>query len=159
MKHSTKKLALVVSLVILLLVLTVPVASASGGHHYTVRYGDTLFKVGRMYGVNPYYIAEVNHLPNPNCIYAGQVLYIPAYDGYYDGGCSYGCSQPVYDGGYQHGAKHHVVARGETLTSIAYYYGVSPWALASANQLYDPNRIYVGQVLYIPWESGYANYY
>lgn len=54
-----------------------------GGWHncqgtcYRVRYGDTLFSIGRRYGVNPWEIARVNSLPNPNCIYAGQWLIIP----------------------------------------------------------------------------------
>ncbi len=44
----------------------------------------------------------------------------------------------------------HVVARGETLTSIAARYGVSVGALAAANGITDPNTIYAGQRLVIP---------
>jgi LysM repeat protein len=47
------------------------------GFHYKVRYGDTLFAICRKFGVDPYHIARVNGLPNPNHIYAGQFLYIP----------------------------------------------------------------------------------
>jgi spore germination protein len=128
----------------------VSIAAASGGVHHTVRYGETLYSIGRYYGVNPYYIADVNNLYNPNHIYAGQVLYIPTYhacDGYY-GDYGYDCGhRPDY--GYCDGTCH-VVAYGETLSSIGYYYGVSPWAIASANHIYNLNRIYAGQVLYIP---------
>ncbi len=49
-----------------------------GGFYYTVHYGDTLFAICRKFGVDPYEIARANGLPNPNHIYAGQVLYIPA---------------------------------------------------------------------------------
>jgi hypothetical protein len=49
-----------------------------GGSYYTVQYGDTLFAICRKFGVDPYHIAQVNGLPNPNHIYAGQVLYIPS---------------------------------------------------------------------------------
>ncbi|HXV98632.1 MAG TPA: LysM domain-containing protein [Anaerolineae bacterium] len=49
-----------------------------GGFHYKVQYGDTLYAICRKFGVDPYYIAQVNGLPNPNHIYAGQVLYIPS---------------------------------------------------------------------------------
>jgi len=45
---------------------------------------------------------------------------------------------------------YHYVALGETLYSIARYNGVSVQALASANGIYDPNYIYVGQKLQIP---------
>ena len=99
-----------------------------GGCYYTVQYGDTLYSIGRRFGVYPYYIAEANGLYNPHQIYAGQVLYIPSGGGGYGGGCnpqpcqhpgyqqsgSYGCGQqgcggcnpqpcqyPSYHGGYQ----------------------------------------------------------
>lgn len=48
------------------------------GNCYRVRYGDTLFSIGRRFNVNPWYIAQVNGLQNPNWIYAGQRLYIPS---------------------------------------------------------------------------------
>jgi LysM repeat protein len=54
------------------------------------------------------------------------------------------------------GASWHWVRWGETLSSIGRYYGVSPWAIASANQLYNPNHIYAGQRLYIPGGTCYA---
>jgi murein DD-endopeptidase MepM/ murein hydrolase activator NlpD len=44
----------------------------------------------------------------------------------------------------------HVVERGETLFSIAQRYGSTVDALAHANRLVDPTRIYVGQRLRIP---------
>jgi LysM repeat protein len=78
-----------------------------------------LFSIGRRYGVNPYYIAKVNGLRNPNYIYAGQILYIPAerqswggYDrtlwdnrGYrrypqYQGGYGYDYTGYYYDGNF-----------------------------------------------------------
>lgn len=76
-----------------------------GGSHYCVKYGDTLFSIGRRFGVNPYYIAQVNGLHNPNYIYAGQCLYIPSgggwWDGGWDGGCGYPCyQQPKHDKSY-----------------------------------------------------------
>ena len=45
---------------------------------------------------------------------------------------------------------YHWVRAGETLASIGRLYGVSAWAIASANHLRNPNRIYAGQCLYIP---------
>jgi LysM repeat protein len=49
----------------------------------------------------------------------------------------------------------HVVVRGETLFSIGRLYNVSPWTIASANRLVNPNLIYVGQSLQIPTGPGY----
>lgn len=45
---------------------------------------------------------------------------------------------------------YYVVRYGDTLSSIAVRFGVSTWALARANGIWNPNYIYAGQVLYIP---------
>jgi LysM repeat protein len=49
------------------------------------------------------------------------------------------------------GPMYHTVRPGQTLYSIAGHYGVSVWAISCANGIYNPNYIYAGQVLYIPW--------
>ena len=50
------------------------------GFTYVVKCGDTVGKIAARFGVNSAYLAQVNHLWNPNVIYAGQSLWIP-------GGC------------------------------------------------------------------------
>lgn len=50
---------------------------------------------------------------------------------------------------------YHVVQPGQTLYSIAGQYGVSAWSLAYANGIWNPNLIYVGQMLVIPY-GGYC---
>lgn len=60
---------------------------------------------------------------------------------------SIGATQPAA------GGRSHVVARGETLWSIAarYYGDGSQWKrIADANRMADGNRLYVGQTLTIP---------
>ena len=52
------------------------------------------------------------------------------------------------------GGTVHVVGWGETLYSIGLWYGVSPWAIARANGLANPNYIQYGQRLTIP--TGYC---
>ncbi len=44
----------------------------------------------------------------------------------------------------------HTVQPGQTLFSIAMYYGTSVWAISCANGLFNPNYVYAGQVLVIP---------
>ncbi len=44
----------------------------------------------------------------------------------------------------------HVVKAGESLTSIAALYGVTPQAIQHANKIKDPNLIHVGQKLIVP---------
>ena len=109
-----------------------PAELASPTWHW-VRYGETVFSIGRLYGVNPWTISAANGLANPNRIYAGQRLYIPAGNGY----------PPVCGSFYW-------TRLGDTLHSIGRAYGVSPWSIASANRIYDLNRIYAGQRLFIP---------
>jgi murein DD-endopeptidase MepM/ murein hydrolase activator NlpD len=52
------------------------VKKASGGRH-TVRGGETLFSLGRKYGVSPYAIADLNDLPHDQTLNVGQSLRLP----------------------------------------------------------------------------------
>jgi LysM repeat protein len=110
-----------------------PADLAAPAWHW-VQPGETLFSIGRMYGVSPWNIASANRLANPNQIYVGQRLYVP---NNYGGGWTPGCGLT------------YVVQSGDTLYSISRAYGVSPWSIAMANGIYDLNRIYVGQRLYL----------
>jgi len=112
-----------------------PLPSACARHH-VVRVGETLSSIGRLYGVSAWAIASANHLSNPNRIYAGQWLCIPK------GGTIF--PPPSTCGRY------HWVTAGQTLYSISRIYGVSPWAIASANGIHNVNWIFVGQRLFIP---------
>jgi len=102
--------------------------SADGEIWHTVRAGETLTGIAKAYGVTVEEIMTANGLTNPNLIYVGQRLLIPTSTTYIT----------------------HVVQPGETLTSIAWHYGVSYWDIAALNGLTNPNLIYVGQVLLIP---------
>jgi len=44
---------------------------------HTVRPGEYLFCIARAYGVDPYAIADRNHLKNANLVFPGQILWIP----------------------------------------------------------------------------------
>ncbi|MCB0061657.1 MAG: LysM peptidoglycan-binding domain-containing protein [Caldilineaceae bacterium] len=48
----------------------------------------------------------------------------------------------------------HIVKKGETLSHIARYYGVTVNALANANGISNASYIYVGQRIYIPSSYG-----
>ena len=137
-----RKVMLVVGLVLLLQVILEPASSAappvSGGFWHTVRWGETLFSIGRLYGVNPWSVCSANGLGNCNYIYAGQSLWIPAY------------SPGPGPGPYPGCIAYHTVGWGQTLHGIGRIYGVSPWAIANANGIYNLNLIYAGQTLCIP---------
>jgi murein DD-endopeptidase MepM/ murein hydrolase activator NlpD len=54
-----------------------PVKKASRGTH-TVAGGETLFSLGRTYGVSPYAIADLNGLPHDQSLNVGQQLRMPS---------------------------------------------------------------------------------
>jgi LysM repeat protein len=110
--------------------------NAWGETVHVVQWGETLSLIADRYGVTVEAIMAANDLHNPNFVYVGQRLTIPA---------------PGHPGG---GGRHEV-APGETLTSIAFRYSTTISALAAANGLSDTDFIYVGQVLNIP--GGYSS--
>ena len=130
-----RKVVLILVVVLLLFVLTAPVASASGKLVHVVKRGENLTQIARRYGSSVKAIAAANGIRNANRIYAGQRLVIPTYGG----------------GGYQGGGGWwYCVRRGDTLSAIAWRYGTSVARLQAANGLRNPNCIYAGQKLWIP---------
>lgn len=131
----------------MLIVVGVGVAAAapefqqSGAIHY-VDFGETLHHIAAQYGVSVEAIMRQNGLTNPNMIYVGQPLVIPLV-GPYAGRSVAGCGQ------------YHTVRAGDTLSDIAWQYGVAPDDLIAHNELYNPNMVFVGQKICIPG-SGYA---
>lgn len=101
--------------------------------YHTIRWGESLLTIGRMYGVTVRQLVEANGLSNANLIYAGQRLLIPT---------------PAQ------GYVEHVVAWGESLLTIAARYGVRVWEIAARNGITNQNLIYVGQRLVIPGGEG-----
>ncbi len=136
-----------IGLVVLLLLATAIQAVRANLSH-TVRQGETLFSIGRLYGVNPYTIAAANGLADPNYIRVGQVLTIPSAGGVAASGASYRTAG---------GVRYHTVGSGETLFSISRLYGVSPHSIAAANGLTNPNYVRWGQVLTIPSQTGWSS--
>jgi LysM repeat protein len=119
------------------------------GYH-TVRSGETLYCIGRAYGVDPYAIARQNGILNPNVIRAGHVLAIPNVPRALPPGRI--CPRQ-FNGGTPTPPTcrwHHTVVWGENLYRISIRYGVSMWAVAEANHITNLNLIFAGQVLCIP---------
>jgi LysM repeat protein len=99
---------------------------------YVVQSGDTLWSIARRFGTTVEAIAWRNGIINPWYIHVGQRLIITE-------GVSPPPSYTVY-----------IVRWGDTLWSIARRFGTTAWAIALANNLRNPNLIYVGQQLIIP---------
>ncbi len=104
---------------------------------HQVSRGETLSSIGQRYGVSAQALAAANpQLSNPNLIYPGDSLRVPAAD---VGGDA---------------ARTHVVRSGETLSEIGAQYGVSAGAIARTNDIRNPDLIYPGDVLVIPGAAG-----
>jgi len=116
------------------------------GGSYVVQRGDWLAKIARNCGVTLSDLRAANPWTYyDRYIYSGQVLTIPgAYDGgsYDPGPYGYSCGP-----GYDYYGSYYVVCRGDTLGSIAQYYGVSWRYLQSRNGIWNANLIYAGQVI------------
>ncbi len=128
-KRQLPTVFIIIALMLLLSAIPASADSDRSDSVHIVRRGETLYSIARRYGVNMWTLARTNGLVNPNHIYVGQRLVIPA-------------QQPT--------GKAHIVQRGETLTGIAWRYGLNPWTIARANGITNLNHIYVGQRLVIP---------
>lgn len=141
MKRSVMWLS-VVSVVMLLFLAAAPAPASAApletpggpgcGQFYTVRYGDNLYRIALRFHTSVSALMNLNGIANPNRIIAGQTI----------------CVAP---GGEIPWGFLYTVRRGDTLYSIARRYGWSVSYLASVNHLWNPNQIYAGQILLIPY--------
>ncbi len=109
-----------------------PVAGATT---HTVQTGENLYRIALNHGLTYQALAAHNGITNPNLIFPGQELKIPA-----SGGT---VPTPSGDGSY-------TVQVGDNLFRVALAYNMTFTDLASVNGLSYPYTIYPGQQLAIP---------
>ncbi|MBI3740017.1 MAG: LysM peptidoglycan-binding domain-containing protein [Chloroflexi bacterium] len=129
MKNIRRAVAFVLALVIL--IAAPNRASAAGPSLAIVRWGDTLTAIAARYDTTSDALVRANALPNPNFIFAGQRLVVPA-----------SSPEPL-----PAATSAYTVRAGDTLFSIARRAGTSVDAILRANNLVDPDFIFVGQRL------------
>lgn len=143
---------------------------------HTVRWGESLYCIGRAYKVYPFAIADTNRIWWPYIIFPGQKLTIPnvSWSNIPSGPvckAQFDASAPTPTPTTQPGATvapptatatpvptskpvscryYHVVRSGETLYRIGVNYGVSYVEIAIVNGIANPRLIYAGQKLCIP---------
>ncbi|WP_215144266.1 LysM peptidoglycan-binding domain-containing protein [Exiguobacterium qingdaonense] len=100
---------------------------------YTVKSGDTLYRIARAYGVTVSALAVANNISNVNLLRVGQVLVIPGTT----------VTPPATTVTY-------TVKPGDTLYSIATMYKTTVSKIATANKITNVSLIRVGQELVIP---------
>ncbi|MGI9120838.1 MAG: LysM peptidoglycan-binding domain-containing protein [Acidimicrobiales bacterium] len=118
------------TLVALVVVAGVALAGPAATNRHTVRSGETLSEIAAANGVTVAALAKANGIADIHRVVAGTTLTIPA---------AAKASPPT-----------HTVARGETLSEIAAYYGLTVRDLAEANGIVDVHRIRAGDVLALP---------
>ena len=96
---------------------------------YTVRRGDTLSAIALRYHTTVQTLVQANDIRDPNLIYVGQQLRIPA---------------------DQDGTVSYTVRPGDTLWAIARSHSTTVDQLVQLNHLQNPDLIYPGQVLRLP---------
>jgi LysM repeat protein len=103
------------------------------GSCYRVQAGDTLFSIGKQFGVDPGFIAALNKLWSPHTIYVNQGLFIP---------------DPASGGG--HGPTVYIAKTGDTLDSVAQQCNLPTAFLSDVNRLPRDAALQQGHVLIIP---------
>lgn len=99
---------------------------------HTISRGETLTSIARRYGTTVQELVALNGITNPDLIYAGTTIRVPATTG----------------------TRNYVIRRGDTLSGLAQQYGTTVNELVRLNGIADPNRIYAGDTIRIPNGSG-----
>jgi LysM repeat protein len=114
----------------------------AGTSSHTVRRGETLWQIAARHGTTVNALARANGIANPDLIFPGDVLTIPA------GGTGASGGGTGASGGSS--GQTYVVEKGDTLAAIARKFGTSVSKLVAANQLSNANFLLPRQRLVIP---------
>jgi len=128
---------------------TAVVRTLLSGSTYKVQPGDSLFAIAKSFGVTTSELVAANKITDPNHIVVGAVLTIPARSAT-TATTARPTSTTAKSTTSTTAKGTYTVKTGDTLSSIAAKFGLSVQALETANNITDPNKIYVGQVLHIP---------
>ncbi len=144
--HGTAKKALAA-------ISKVPPSERITFQQHKVRKGETLGRIAQKYGVSQSEVQRINKISNPNRIYVGMELVIPA-----PGMKGMPVAPPKALASTAGGSPKkattpkakkvsHVVRKGEALSAIAARYGAKTSDVMRWNGIQNANKIYVGQKL------------
>ncbi len=98
------------------------------GYTYTLKKGETLYRISRKYNIPVNILQEINQIKDPSQIREGTRILIPSL---------------------------YTIKKGDTLYSISRRYGILLEALLKTNKITDVTSLAIGEKLYIPFpESG-----
>ncbi|MCK4258012.1 MAG: LysM peptidoglycan-binding domain-containing protein [Halanaerobiales bacterium] len=101
---------------------------------YTIKPGDTLYKIALEYNTTPQQLLFLNPAINPNNLMVGQIICVPKKP-----------TKPSCTKGF-----YYTIEQGDSLYSIATKYGLSVNELLPFNPGIDPTNLYIGQIICIP---------
>lgn len=150
---SAGRLAIMAALMLAMLLLMAarPAEAQGTGVYHIVQRGEYLSVIAQRYGTTTQAILAANpQITNPNLIFAGQTIFVP-----------FGTQPPppppppptpVPPSPPPQPACRawHYVTPGQTMLMISRWYGVDPFAIARANNIFNLNLIYAGSTLCIP---------
>lgn len=109
-----------------------PPVCPSGSIAYTVRAGDTVYSIARMYNITVGALLAANPGLDPDRLQIGQTICVPVL---------HACPPNTTP---------YVIRPGDTYVRLAQYYGISVEAIIAANPGVDPGNLRVGQVICLP---------
>ncbi len=118
--------------------------TASAPFLYQVELGDTLSSIADKFGVDFIVIMALNGLNNDSVLFVGQQLVIP------DPNTGLPAPTPLPEGLGRGDEIEYLVLPGDSLGTIAEAFLSTEDAIIEANELENPNSLFVGQLLLIP---------
>jgi murein DD-endopeptidase MepM/ murein hydrolase activator NlpD len=126
---------------------TTAAAGVLNGNVYMMQAGDIPYNIARRFGISVDALLAANQITDPRRLQIGQQLIIPEPEttpSPVSAPASAAPQAPVA------GPGTYTVQRGDIPASIARRFGISVNGLLAANNITDPTRLQIGQVLVIP---------
>lgn len=136
-------------MVMMFLLAAKPAEAQGSGVYHIVQKGEYLSLIAQRYGTTTQAILAANpQISNANLIFAGQTIFVPF--GGQPAPTPVPPPPPPPPPPQTACRWSHYVVKGETLLMISRYYGVDPFAIARANNIFNLNLIFAGTTLCIP---------
>lgn len=147
-KSAGRLIVVAVLMLVMMFLLAAKPAEAQGtGVYHIVQRGEYLSLIAQRYGTTTQAILAANpQITNWNLIYAGQTIFVP----FYVQPAPQPPPPPPPPPPQTSCRWSHYVTPGQTMLMISRWYGVDPFVIARANNIFNLNLIYAGTTLCIP---------
>lgn len=105
------------------------------GNYYTIKPGDTLYRIAIRYNISLDDLVHANPLLDPTRLEIGQIICIPV------------ATPPVT---CPPGTRSYMIKAGDTFYNLAIKYRTTVDAIQKANPNVDPTRLLIGQFICMP---------